>query len=89
MLALTNQQGPGNEEGGLIYALGTPCGRFGGVKLARVAKDDLLHLGAWEYFSGDHRWTGTRGRQPKSSLLRWVKGRSSGIRGFSAGCTPT
>ena len=61
MLALTNQQGRGNEEGGYIFALGTPCGRFGGVKLARVAKDDLLHLGAWEYFSGDHLWTGNPG----------------------------
>ena len=41
---------------------GPPCGKFGGVKLARAAKDDLLHLGAWEYFSGDHRRTGNPGQ---------------------------
>lgn len=55
---MTNQQGRGNEEGIFIYALGTPCGRFGGVKLARVGKENVLNFGEWEYFSGDHRWTG-------------------------------
>jgi hypothetical protein len=56
MLALTKEQGRGNEEGTLIYALGTPCGRFGGAKLARVGKENILNIGGWEYFSGDHRW---------------------------------
>jgi hypothetical protein len=61
MLALTNEQGRGNEGGNFIYALGTPCGRFGGVKLARVGKDDILNMGAWEYFSGDRHWASSPG----------------------------
>lgn len=57
MLALTGESGQGNEQGTDIYALGTPCGRFGSVRLARVRKEKLLNLDAWEYFSGDQRWT--------------------------------
>jgi hypothetical protein len=37
----------------LVYAVGTPCGRFGGARAARVAAADVLEREAWEYFTGD------------------------------------
>jgi hypothetical protein len=49
MLALTNEAGAGNEEGRFVYALGTPCGRFGGVRVARVPAADVVDLAAWRY----------------------------------------
>lgn len=52
MLALTNQRGPGNEDRAYVYALGTPCGRFGGVQLARVPAGKIQDFEAWEYYSG-------------------------------------
>ncbi len=36
MLALTHERGAGNEAGSYVYALATPCGRFGGARAARV-----------------------------------------------------
>lgn len=35
-----------------LYALGTQCGRFGGVKAARVPAASVLDNSAWEYFDG-------------------------------------
>lgn len=35
-----------------IYVWGTPAGRLGGVKLARVAPNQLANLAAYEYFGG-------------------------------------
>jgi hypothetical protein len=64
MLALTGESGLGNEQGTYIYALGTPCGRFGSVRLARVRKEKLLNFDAWEYCSADQRWT----TDPKSAI---------------------
>ncbi|WP_019586189.1 DUF4185 domain-containing protein [Deinococcus apachensis] len=52
MLALTAQRGGGNERGGYVYALGTPCGRFGDVRLARVRPDAVAQPERWEYFTG-------------------------------------
>lgn len=49
MLALTAERGAGNEAGAHVYALGTPCGRYGGVKVARFPKDEILNPVAWEY----------------------------------------
>jgi Domain of unknown function (DUF4185) len=57
MLALTREPGQGNEQGAYVYAMGTPCGRFGSARLARVRKENILNLGTWEYFTGDHGWT--------------------------------
>jgi len=57
MLALTGESGLGNEQGTHLYAMGTPCGRFGSARLARVRKENLLFFDAWEYFSADQRWT--------------------------------
>jgi hypothetical protein len=57
MLALTNEPGRGNEQREYIFAMGTPCGRFGGARLARVKKEDVLNISAWEYFSDNHPWT--------------------------------
>lgn len=37
---------------GTIYAFGIPGGRFGGVKLGRVAEAELQNLAAWEYWDG-------------------------------------
>lgn len=52
MLALTAQRGTGNEAGDFVYALGTPCGRYGAACCARVATGRLLEPSAWEYFAG-------------------------------------
>jgi D-arabinan endo alpha-(1,5)-arabinofuranosidase len=54
MLALTNEAGNGNEKQRYVYALGTPCGRFGGTKLARVQKHRVLDSYAWQYLAGYH-----------------------------------
>jgi Domain of unknown function (DUF4185) len=51
MLALTIAAVPDNPDGKYVYALGTPCGRFGAAKLGRVLKDHVLEVGAWEYFT--------------------------------------
>lgn len=59
MLALSKQGGAGNEEGRYVYAVGTPCGRFGGARVGRVAADKLLDDSAWEYFDG-RRWSKVR-----------------------------
>jgi hypothetical protein len=53
MLALTDQRGSGNEEGAYVYAFGTTCGRFGGVKLARVPVDKVQDFDSWDYYSGE------------------------------------
>ena len=57
MLALTNEPGRGNEQQAYIYAMGTPCGRFGSVRLGRVRKENMLKNDSWEFFSAGHRWT--------------------------------
>lgn len=36
---------------GHIYIWGIPGGRYGGIRLARVAPESLLDFGAWEYWS--------------------------------------
>jgi hypothetical protein len=64
MLALTGEPGRGNEQRQYIYALGTPCGRFGGVRLGRVRKENVLTVDAWEYFDAGHTWT----TRPKDAI---------------------
>jgi hypothetical protein len=49
MLALTNERGAGNESGEYVYALATPCGRFGGARVARVEADAVLDRAAWQF----------------------------------------
>jgi hypothetical protein len=49
MVALTAAVAPDNPGGKYVYALGTPCGRFGAAKLGRVPKDRVLDAEAWEY----------------------------------------
>jgi Domain of unknown function (DUF4185) len=53
MLALTDQRGSGNEDGAYIYALGTPCGRFGGVQLARIPVTKIQDFNSWKYYSAN------------------------------------
>jgi Domain of unknown function (DUF4185) len=55
MLALTAAVVPDNPDGKYVYALGTPCGRFGAVKLGRVSKERILDSQAWEYLTSLHR----------------------------------
>jgi hypothetical protein len=61
MLALTAAVAPDNPDGGYVYTLGTPCGRFGAARLGRVPKDRILDFSAWEYFVGSggagDQWT--------------------------------
>ncbi len=75
MLALSAQPGAGNTAGNssdngadnslgdstgeYVYALGTPCGRFGGARVGRVPAEQLLEPGAWEYYTGAG-WSGER-----------------------------
>jgi hypothetical protein len=40
------------QDGGYIYILGIPGGRFGGVAIARVLPDDLLDLDKYAYWDG-------------------------------------
>jgi len=35
-----------------VYVWGTPAGRYGGVKLARVPRDGITNMGAYQYFGG-------------------------------------
>ena len=49
MLALTAAVAPDNPDGKYMYALGTPCGRFGAAKIGRVSKERILDPQAWEY----------------------------------------
>jgi Domain of unknown function (DUF4185) len=51
MLALTAAVAPDNPDGKYVYALGTPCGRFGAAKLGRVSKERILDGQAWEYLA--------------------------------------
>ena len=51
MLALTAAVAKDNPDGQYLYALGTPCGRFGSVKLGRVPRHHILEPEAWEFFS--------------------------------------
>lgn len=94
MLALTAAVTPDNPDGKYVYALGTPCGRFGAAKLGRVSKERILDGQAWEIWlhptaTGRSR-PGQRnlGEPLKSCLLPSVKLPSFGIQPCDAGCTP-
>lgn len=51
-VALTAEPGKGNDEGRYVYALGTPSGRYGPARCARVPKDQVLDFDVWEYYAG-------------------------------------
>lgn len=51
MVALADVLAPDNPGGKYVYALGTPCGRFGAAKLGRVSKERILDRQAWEYLT--------------------------------------
>jgi hypothetical protein len=61
MLALTAAVAPDNPNSEYVYALGTPCGRFGAARLGRVPKHRILEFGAWQYLAGSDgaggKWT--------------------------------
>jgi hypothetical protein len=61
MLALSAQPGTGNEAGKYVYAIGTPCGRANGARVARVESRDLQQKEAWEYWDGA-AWNRDRAR---------------------------
>ncbi len=49
-----------DRDGGHIYMMGSPSGRFGGVKLARTPIEEFLNAGGtvpWTYFMGDDNWS--------------------------------
>ena len=52
MLALSADRGDGNADGAYVYIIGTPCGRFGDARLARVRAGELTNVPAWEYYAG-------------------------------------
>ncbi|MCY1126888.1 DUF4185 domain-containing protein [Frigidibacter sp. RF13] len=52
MRALSAEAGTGNEDARYVYAIGTPCGRAGGARAARVSAGELLQTEAWEYWDG-------------------------------------
>lgn len=47
-------------QNGYLYMVGSPSGRFGGVKLARIRLDDFMgtNTNYWEYFMGNGTWSG-------------------------------
>jgi len=46
------------EHEGWLYVYGIPAGRFGSVRLARVAPGSVLDQGAYEYYAAGSSWTG-------------------------------
>ena len=52
MVAASFRNDPGGVNDDHLYLWGTPAGRLGGVKLARVLPDQVTDLGAYEYFAG-------------------------------------
>ena len=60
----SDQNGSGNEFSRYVYAIGTPCGRFGDAKLGRVSKESVLDPSAWRYYvagqNPEHSWTQNR-----------------------------
>jgi hypothetical protein len=40
------------KDGGYVYLLGAPAGKFGGLKVARVAETDFETVGAYRYWDG-------------------------------------
>jgi hypothetical protein len=51
-LAVTTQTAPDNPDGGHLYALGTPSGRFGAARLGRVPVTTVTDPTTWQYLSG-------------------------------------
>ncbi|MPZ65625.1 MAG: DUF4185 domain-containing protein [Pseudonocardiaceae bacterium] len=47
---------------GYVYMFGTPNGRFGDARVARVAENALLDRGAYEYWTGPSGWQPGNGR---------------------------
>jgi len=62
MLALTDSAVPDNPAGEYVYALGTPCGRFGAARLGRVPKEKLLDPVMWQYLT-----------EPENKPSNWSK----------------
>ncbi|WP_372893758.1 DUF4185 domain-containing protein [Rhodosalinus sp.] len=61
------------DQGALIYSFGIPAGRFGGVRLRRVARDALFDPAAYQYWDGrgwvaDHRAAATVVPAPAGEL---------------------
>lgn len=49
-----------DDDGGYIYMMGSPSGRFGGVKLARTPIEEFLNPSGtvpWTYFMGGDTWS--------------------------------
>jgi Domain of unknown function (DUF4185) len=67
MLSLSAQLGTGNESGAFVYAIGTPCGRAFGARVARVPARELQQTGAWEYWDG---WAWTRERAQAAEVIK-------------------
>jgi hypothetical protein len=52
MVAATIRTDPLGQTDEHVYVWGTPAGRLGGVKLARVEPQDITDINAYEYFGG-------------------------------------
>jgi len=52
MMAASFRPDPTAPTGDHLYVWGTPAGRLGGVKLARVEPQDVMDVNAYEYFGG-------------------------------------
>ncbi|QKT08907.1 DUF4185 domain-containing protein [Gordonia sp. X0973] len=44
-----------------VYQYGTPNGRYGALFLSRVPANQILNLGAYQYYRGGGRWSGYSG----------------------------
>ncbi|MBN1489957.1 MAG: DUF4185 domain-containing protein [Phycisphaerae bacterium] len=52
MVAAATRTDPYGGEDPYVYVWGTPAGRFGGVKLARILPQDIANLAAYQYMGG-------------------------------------
>lgn len=53
------------KKGAYLYLFGIPGGRYGGVKLARVAQERMLEPGAYRYYNG-HGALGGEGKRSQA-----------------------
>ncbi len=67
MLALTSAITPDNPDGRFVYALGTPCGRFGTARLGRAPISFILDPSKWEYLGNSSRTALIWSRNPSDA----------------------
>lgn len=63
------------QKGDYIYMFGSPAGRFGGLKVARIETSKFLNttdLDGWEYFTNDNQWVRSKDLNFIKNSAKWV-----------------